>query len=189
MGDPPNLNRGPGQPAASPSPLNTPSMPYSRTPTTHTFTQAHKCAHARTQLPTCKAHTCALTYPPKHTEPPPARAEGASAPTGREVLAPQNLFSCSGPSELPSQTLFPKPASNLTHFSFKTRKHQQTRRRGTDGNNHRREKAEPLPQRGQADILSCGGAWSPGHCRVTWVQAPASSRCGSPASTGGAQGL
>ena len=88
--------------------------------------------------------------------------------------APRNLFSPPvlkhrvphGHFELPSQTLFPKSVSNLTHFSFKTRKHQQTRGRETDGNNYRREKTARSLYEGQANRLVPDSASFPGH---SWV--------------------
>lgn len=161
--------------------------------------------HPATYTPS--PHMCPL--PPQTHRTPPARAAGGFSPhraggAGRCLppfpappLGPTEAFFLQwlpnspprAPWELPSQTLFPKPASNLTHFSFKTRKHQQTRQRETDGNNYRRERAEPLPQRGQPNMSP--RRLVPGHCCVTWAQAPRPPALplGSRASTGRAQGL
>lgn len=159
-GDPPNLDGGHGQPAA-PSfclclLLNTRLQPPTQSChlTTRTFTQAHECAHTGPSLRTQHAHSRAFTPLHKPTQPLLPGLQGRLQPLqGRRcwqkaLPASQNLFFSPmalkhgvphGYLELPSQTLFPKPASNLTHFGFKTRKHQQTRWRETDGNNYRKQ--------------------------------------------------
>ena len=117
----------------------------------------HKRAHTHSPTDTPGPHTRLLYSPSLLGLRGDAGPHGAGDASRLSLLAPQNLFFSStalkhgvphGHFELPSQTLFPKSASNLTHFSFKTRKHQQTRWRETDGNNYRREKTEPFPLQG-----------------------------------------
>lgn len=134
---------GPSQPAVAEPANHSPSLE------SHTYPRAREHTHTYTPA------SSLLGLP------------GACSPTVQEQLAdapsaPRNFPSSVAPEhrvsrghfEFPSQILFPKSASNLTHFSFKTRKHQQTLCRETDGNNYRRgeNRARSLYQ-GHGNIL------------------------------------
>lgn len=77
VGDPPNLDRGPGRPAARSFSPECTVHALQPGPTTHMFTQAHKCAHAPSYLHTKPTH---VPSTPPNTQNPACSGRGGLQP-------------------------------------------------------------------------------------------------------------